>query len=118
MRAKHIVWAAALALGGCATYSTSDKLEATQAQVQAAEAVGTRNVPPANYHVQRAKEESEFARGQLKRGNKKGADSTLDRTTADTDLAVQLVREEQSRQETRKVAEQMRQLMQKKGETP
>src|SRR5688572_22628230 len=101
MRPSYMPWMTALALAGCATtYRSSEKLEATQAAVQAAEGAGARNVPPASYHIERAKEETEFARQQLKMGDPRGAESTLDRATADTELAAQLVREEQNRQET------------------
>jgi hypothetical protein len=119
MRPSTMMWMVVLALAGCAaTYRTSDKLEATQAAVSAADEAGARNVPPASYHIERAKEETEFARQQLKMGDPRGAESTLDRATADTELAAQLVREEANRQETRRVTEQLKQQMQKKGETP
>jgi len=107
----HLTAAAALLLVGCATYKTSDKLEAASAAIRAAEEAGAESVPAAKYHLDRAKEETQYAKEQLSYGNKKGASSTLDRTIADTDLAVQLVREERSHQATRKAAGRIQQQL-------
>jgi hypothetical protein len=100
-------------IAGCATYKPSDKLEAANSSIQAAEQAGAQSVRPASYHVERAKEETRYAKEQMRWGNRKGASSTLDRVPADTDLAAQLVREERSHLATRQLSEKLNQMKQK-----
>jgi hypothetical protein len=115
MRIVNVTATLALLLVGCATYKTSDKLEAASAAIRAAEEAGADKVPAAKYHLDRAKEETQYAKEQLSYGNKRGASSTLDRTIADTDLAVQLVREERSHEATNKLGGRIHQVVPKTG---
>src|SRR4051812_16920225 len=108
MRHLHTTIAlTALALGGCASAQSSEKLDETTAMMQTAEQAGAHQVPSAQYHLSKAEEHNEVAKQQLKSGDRLSAESTLDRSRADAELAVQLVPEEKGRQTTRRTAEQI-----------
>ncbi len=107
---RVIYYGTMLLLAGCSSLHSREKVEESNAAIRAAELAGAHHVPPAEYHLHQAKEANEYAKEQMSMGDRKGAESTLDRSEADADLAVVLTREEESREAKRKAAEQLNQL--------
>jgi hypothetical protein len=109
------------AIGGCVLAISvacasspvdSERLAASEAAIRAAREMGAEKVPPAQLHLQLAKEQEEQAKKLLKDGDKKRADVLLIRSQADAELALALAREAPARAEAQRALDRVKQLEQ------
>ncbi len=101
----------AAVIAGCGSSPAVNK-EASTSAIRAAEEVGASKVPSASLYLQLAKEQLENAKGLASRGDKKEAESMLERAQADAELAVALSREDADKKEAAQAIERVRQLRQ------
>jgi hypothetical protein len=90
---------AALIFAGCASApEPTERLVGAQAALRAAEEVGAKRFPQAEYHVQLAREQLEHARKLIADGNNERAELILRRATSDAEVAVAVAREGAAKQ--------------------
>jgi hypothetical protein len=95
---------------GCA--SVPLRTETSTSGIRAAEEVGAAKVPQAALHLQLAREELDRSEKLASRGDQERASSYLQRSEADSELAVALSREAVEKSKTRAARESVRQLSQ------
>ncbi|MFN0158340.1 MAG: DUF4398 domain-containing protein [Bacteroidota bacterium] len=101
----------AVAIAGCSS-SPEVNQEASTSAIRAAEEVGASEVPSASLYLQLAKEGLEHAKVLAAKGDKKEAESMLERAQADGELAVALSRGDADKKEAAQAIERVRQLRQ------
>ena len=101
----------AVVIAGCGSSPAINK-EAPTAAIRAAEEVGASGVPTASLYLQLAKEELEHAKGLAAKDEKEEAESMLQRSQADAELAVALSRGDADKKEAAKAIERVHRLRQ------
>lgn len=87
------------ALGACASApQPTERLVSAEASLRAADEVGAKRYPQAEYHAQLAREQLEQARKLMADGDNERADMLLRRATADAEVAVAISREGAAKQ--------------------
>jgi hypothetical protein len=89
---------AAVVLAGCgaSTPPPADRMAAAQAATRSARELGADQDPRAALHVKLAEEQISQAKALMKKDDNKRADITLQKASADAELAVVLVKEGQA----------------------
>jgi hypothetical protein len=102
---------AALVLSACGS-SAVPQAENAQAvaAISAAEAAGAGGVPKASLHVKMAKDNVALAEKQVRDGDEEEARATLERASADAELARALTTEQQVRDEANAAIRRVEQL--------
>jgi hypothetical protein len=108
---RSVVVLLAVAAAGCASAAPpTEKLASSEAALRGAQEVGAQTVPEASLHLKLAQEQIAQAKGLMSDGENDSAGSVLDRAKADAELALALARENETRVEAEKAAEQVRAL--------
>ena len=86
-------------VSACAsTPQPTERLVGAEASLRAADEVGAKRYPQAEYHAQLAREQLEQARKLMADGDNERADMVLRRATADAEVAVAISREGAAKQ--------------------
>ena len=106
-----MMFAAAIAItAGCSNAPL--RTEGSTSGIRAAEEAGAAQVPQASLYLQMAKEELELAKELYAKGKQEEASSMLLRAEADSELAVELSREDAEKEDARAAVERVRKLRQ------
>lgn len=98
---------------GCATTTSTEKLEASAAAIRSAEEIGAQKIPQANLYLQLAKEQSEHAKEIIAAGGDRDeAVALLARAEADAELARALAREDSTRLQAQEAVDRIKTINQ------
>lgn len=93
-----VCWVALVTVGCASTPQPTERLVGAESALRAADEVGAKTYPQAEYHAQLAREQLEHARKLMADGDNERADLALRRATADAEVAVAVAREGAAKQ--------------------
>ena len=112
---NHVIWCAALAIAGCASYpAPTEHLASSMAAVRAAQEVGVARIPQAELQLKLAQDEVAQAKALMADGKNERADYMTLRAYNDATLAMAIARVHTARANAEQAAMQADKLSQPK----